>query len=149
MSPVAAWAAPSSWPSSASSRTRWRQSSGAYKSDTDFELKLSRVQSAGARTQRSADKTGKVTVAKGWTIVSMKDDWKTIFNQSLSDKQQIANKSYETKTNPDSAHSARKYFCLADCRFRAGKNSNYRKEAKHPRHLRRRYRPDQRQCLFD
>src|SRR5260370_36141799 len=60
MSPVAGWAAPSSWPSSASSRTRWRQSSPAYKSDTDFELKLSRVQSADARKLSSADKTGKV-----------------------------------------------------------------------------------------
>jgi uncharacterized membrane protein YeaQ/YmgE (transglycosylase-associated protein family) len=47
-------------PSSASSRTRWRQSNHAYKSDTDSELKLSRAQSAGARKLSSADKTGKV-----------------------------------------------------------------------------------------
>jgi uncharacterized membrane protein YeaQ/YmgE (transglycosylase-associated protein family) len=56
MSPAVGWAAPSSWPLLASSRTRWRQSSHGYKSHTDFELKLSRVQSAGARTRLSADK---------------------------------------------------------------------------------------------
>src|SRR4029077_15054 len=57
MSPVAASAEPFSWPSSASSRARWRQSSHAYELDIDFELKLSRAQSAGARKLSIADKT--------------------------------------------------------------------------------------------
>ena len=57
----AASAARSSWPSSALSRTRWRRSNGAYASRTPIsKLKLSRVQSAGARKRPSADKTGKV-----------------------------------------------------------------------------------------
>src|SRR5947208_4336037 len=67
MSPAAAWEAPSSWPSSASSRTRWRRSNSACASRTpDFEIKPSSTENRKAQINMNTfDFSGKVALITG------------------------------------------------------------------------------------